>query len=53
MYVDPTSLKHLELGTLEFPYKSIYHPLVELFNYLPVQDKSYTVKILAGTTANL
>lgn len=32
IYVDSTSVEILELGTLKYPFKSMYEPFVELFN---------------------
>jgi hypothetical protein len=52
IYVDSNSLKSMELGTQEFPYKTLATPLLELFNYLPVWSVSYTIRIKEGTTDN-
>lgn len=47
--MDPTSTSALELGTFANPYKSIRKPLIELFNYLPVDTKPYSILIHENT----
>ncbi|CDW73872.1 UNKNOWN [Stylonychia lemnae] len=45
MFVDPSSNKYLELGTRSYPFKSMISALVELFNYLQADKKSYEILI--------
>jgi hypothetical protein len=49
-YVDPSSMEYLELGTLEYPYKSLHSPLIELFNYQDVINQNWTILVKEGTT---
>ena len=43
-YVDPTSTKPFELGTIEFPFKMLHYPFVELWNsYI---DENYNASVL-------
>lgn len=46
--MDSESLKSLELGTKDFPYKNLNSPLIEIFNYLP-SNYSYSILIKEGT----
>ncbi|CDW86055.1 UNKNOWN [Stylonychia lemnae] len=50
IFVDPTSISYLELGTQQYPYKTIRLPLIELFNYLPGQTQSYQIMQKGNTT---
>eukprot|EP00347_Sterkiella_histriomuscorum_P004502 403360219 len=49
IYVDPTSLSALELGTFKNPYKCSRKAIQELYNYLPGETKPYQILIKEGT----
>lgn len=40
----------MELGTKDFPYKSIQYALIELLNYLPQEIKDYQILVKENTT---
>ena len=48
-YVDSESMKSMELGTKEYPYKNIGLPFVEILNYHSHNDHNITVKVKDDT----
>ena len=47
--MDPSSELELELGTLNFPYKSISYALIELFNEFAFTEEPITIYLKEGT----
>eukprot|EP00347_Sterkiella_histriomuscorum_P008687 403344139 len=50
LFVEQSSEKLLELGTIKYPYKSMHSPLIELFNNLPIEDYDSEILIKQNTT---
>jgi hypothetical protein len=50
IFVDPSSKAYLELGTKSFPYKTMKLPLIELFNFLPIDSNPFTIYVKENTT---
>ena len=48
-YIDPSSELELELGTQNYPYKSITYALVELFNEFAFTELPVTIHLKQGT----
>lgn len=49
-YVDPTSPSHIELGTLQYPFKNMDSPAKEIFNFMYEKDTVFTVYHKRGTS---
>ena len=49
-YVNPESTEIIELGTLEYPYKSIKYVFVEILNLHANSDRTINVILKEGTT---
>ena len=52
-YVDSGSSKHVEMGTVEYPYKNLEPPSKEILNFMYEIDTNYTVYIKRGTVYKL
>eukprot|EP00347_Sterkiella_histriomuscorum_P003258 403364981 len=47
IYVDASSTSYYELGTIQFPYKSLQQALIEMYNYFnPLRDQTEQFQIL-------
>lgn len=49
-YMNPNSTSHIELGTLEYPFKNMDSPAKEIFNFMYETDTVYTVYHMRGTS---
>lgn len=49
IFIDQESVSYLELGSWQYPYKSIVPALCELFNFLPVKDFEFSILVKEGT----
>jgi hypothetical protein len=52
-YVDPTSTKLIELGTKEYPFKSLMLPFVEILNYHSHSNFSVNIYVQERTTVEI
>ena len=48
--MDPTSIKPIEIGTLEFPYKSVLYALKEVLNEHNEATEPISILMKEGTT---
>ncbi len=49
-YVNPNSTSHLELGTIDYPFKNMDSPAKEIFNFMYEKDTVFTVYHHRGTS---
>ena len=49
-YIDPNSTSHMELGTLEYPFKNMDSPAKEIFNFMYERETNFTVYHKRGTS---
>jgi hypothetical protein len=52
-YVDSASTSHIELGTVEYPFKNIDPPAKEIFNFMYETETDVTVYVKRGTSMKL
>ena len=52
-YVNPNSTSHIELGTVEYPFKNMDPPVKEIFNFMYDLDTDYTVFHMRGTSLKM
>lgn len=50
IYVDPSYVGYMELGTKTYPYKTLTLALIELFNYLSADVNDYSILVKENTT---
>jgi hypothetical protein len=52
MYLNPLSTRMLSIGTYDYPYKSIYKPFIEIFNFYDAHTNGeFTLTVSAGVSA--
>lgn len=49
-WINPNSTSHIELGTIEYPFKNMDSPAKEIFNFMYEKDTIFTVYHMRGTS---
>ena len=52
-YIDPSSLKSIELGTLKYPFKKIGLSTMEVLNFISHSNKNVTIYIKEGSVISM
>lgn len=52
-FVDPSSVKKFELGTIDYPFKTFVAPHLEVFNFMYSEKTKTTTYYKRGTTIKL